>query len=95
MEAGIVLGWFVPVENLGHFWRLVVLPFAILELVAEVQDEQRMLEVDENEASIDTLLACILLIWYVVNGDVSIFVIYGNFLLKFGARVSAGEILHA
>ena len=54
-----------------------------------------MFEVDEDKAAIHTLFALVFLVRYVVDWDVPIFVIDGDFLLEFNTCIPARQVLHA
>ena len=84
---------FLAIEDLGHLVRVVVLPLSILELVTEVQHEERVLELDEDEATVDRLLGAVILIWDVIDLRVPILVIHVNFALKLFLAVLAREVL--
>ena len=69
------------------------MPLSILELVTEVQHEERVLELDEDEATVDRLLGAVILIWDVIDLRVPILVIHVNFALKLFLAVLAREVL--
>lgn len=71
-----------------------MLPLAVLELVTEVEDEERMFKVDKDIASVDSSFAVVMFVGDVVNCGVSVLVIKIHLFLELISAVSAWQIFN-
>ena len=83
-----------PVVDADFLVRVVQLPVLVLILLIEIDNEKRVLKVDEKVAHV-----CVLLRLFLIGDDVkitvSILVRSVDFLLELLFIVAAGDILHA
>jgi len=68
----VLLRWSEAIADQSLLLTGVVVPCSTLELMHEVKHEQRMLEVNEDEAAVHSLLALIVLIRNILDRGVSV-----------------------
>ena len=95
MAIAIVFLVLLAIEDFSHLRGGVVLPLSILELITEVQDEQWMLKVNEDEASIHSLLAVVVLVGHILDRRVSILVVDVDLFGDLVATIPTRHILDA
>ena len=71
----------------------MVVPLTILKIMAKVKDEERVLEMNEDIASINSLFTVVILVSHILYGGISINVININLIFYLCSTISTWNVL--
>ena len=81
------------IENLSLFAWCMVVPLTILKIMAKVKDEERVLEMNEDIASINSLFTVVILVSHILYGGISISMIDINLIFYLCSTISTWNVL--
>ena len=71
----------------------MVVPLTILKIMAKVKDEERVLEMNEDIASINSLFTVVILVSHILYGGISISMIDINLIFYLCSTISTWNVL--